>query len=205
MTQTLLKTRRGFLASASAFAGAVLLAPAAAQATQRRYGLATSASRVGFVFNLGGSAQKGTMPITSADIRLDPDNLANSAVDVSVSVRNARTGLIFATDALKSPEVLDAGRYPTIHFVSTRVKLGPGGRLSDGASLSGNLTVRDVTRPVTFQASVYRQSGTSADDLDDLQVRLSGAISRSAFGATGYGDLVDDRITLDIRAAVSAA
>ncbi|MGR3804882.1 YceI family protein [Marinibacterium profundimaris] len=213
MTQTPFQTRRAVLASmlaaplaaAATSTGALLLFPRAARAAQRRYGLAASASRVGFVFNLGGAPQKGTMPITRADIRIDPDNLANSAVDVSVSVREARTGLIFATDALKSPEVLDAGRHPTIRFVSTRVKLGPGGRISDGAALSGDLTVRGVTKPVTFQASVFRPAGTGAGDLDNLQVRLSGAISRSAFGATGYSDLVDDRITLDIRAAIRAA
>ncbi|WP_428928436.1 YceI family protein [Marinibacterium sp. SX1] len=196
--------RRAFLASAGAAAGALLLAPRAGLAAARRYGLAEQASRVGFVYTLSGAAQTGTMPIASADIRLDPDNLVNSRVDVSVSVARARTGLIFATDALKSAEVLDAGRFPTIRFVSTRVGLGAGGRISDGATLSGNLTVRGVTRPVTFKASVFRPAGSAADDLDNLQVRLSGAISRSAFGASGYGDLVADRIGLDIQAGVQA-
>ncbi|MBB94093.1 MAG: hypothetical protein CML68_05745 [Rhodobacteraceae bacterium] len=194
------QTRRSFLAAT----GALLLSASAGLAAPRQYGLAANASRVGFVYTLSGAAQKGTMPITNADIRLDPDNLVNSRVDVSVSVAKAKTGLIFATDALKSAEVLDAARHPTIRFVSTRVKLGAGGRISDGAQLSGLLTVRGVTKPVTFKASVYRAAGSTADDLDQLQVRLSGAISRSAFGATGYGDLVDDRIALDIQAGVQA-
>lgn len=201
MTQTITQTRRSFLAAA----GALALSTTAGLAAPRRYGLAADASSVGFIYTLSGAAQKGNMPISTADIRIDADNLTNSRVDVSVSVAKARTGLIFATDALKSPEVLDAGRFPTIRFISTRVTLGAGGRLSDGASLTGNLTVRGVTRPVTFQAAVYRQAGSSAGDLDNLQVNLKGAISRSAFGATGYSDLVADRIDLDIRAAVQAA
>lgn len=201
MTQTITQTRRSFLAAA----GALALSTTAGLAAPRRYGLAADASSVGFIYTLSGAAQKGNMPISTADIRIDADTLTNSRVDVSVSVAKARTGLIFATDALKSPEVLDADRFPTIRFISTRVTLGAGGRLSDGASLTGNLTVRGVTRPVTFQAAVYRQAGSSAGDLDNLQVNLKGAISRSAFGATGYSDLVADRIDLDIRAAVRAA
>ncbi len=187
---------------ALAATGLLLLSAGAGLAAQRRYGLTASASRVGFGFKVGGTSQKGTMPIRNADIRIDPDNLANSSVDVSVSVKKARTGLALATEAPKGADVLDAARYPTIRFVSTRVKLGAGGRLSDGATLSGDLTMRGVTKPVTFKASVYRQAGSAADDLENLTVRLRGALSRSAFGATGYSDLVDDTITLDIQAAI---
>ncbi|MAC77790.1 MAG: hypothetical protein CML66_06970 [Rhodobacteraceae bacterium] len=201
MTHQIAQTRRSFLAAA----GALALSTGAGLAMPRKYGLTASASSVGFIYTLSGAAQKGTMPVLKADIRIDSDNLTKSFVDVSVSVAKARTGLIFATDALKSPEVLDAEHFPTIRFISTRVTLGAGGRISEGASLTGNLTVRGVTRPVTFQAAVYRPAGSSADDLDNLQVRLKGAISRAAFGATGYADLVADRIDLDIQAAVSAA
>lgn len=197
-TQPTIQTRRSFLAAT----GLLLLSAGAGLAAPSRYGLTASASRVGFAFKVGGTAQKGTMPIRNADIRIDPDNLINSSVDVSVSVKKARTGLALATEALKGADVLDAARYPTIRFVSTRVKLGAGGRISDGAMLSGDLTMRGVTKPVTFKASVYRPAGSAADDLDNLSVRLRGALSRSAFGATGYGDLVDDTITLDIQAAI---
>ncbi|MEX0319173.1 MAG: YceI family protein [Ruegeria sp.] len=170
-----------------------------------RYRLDQSASSVGFFFTLSGSAQKGTMPIRSADIVIDTANLTRSRADVTLDVARARTNLVFARTAMLGPDVLDARRFPTIRFTSTRVQLGPGGRLSDGARITGDLTVRDVTRPVVLEASLFRRRGSAADDLSELSFRLRGAISRRAFGASGYRDLVRDAVTLDIRAVIRQA
>lgn len=202
MTQnTIALTRRRFVA----VAGVSALLPQIGHAAPRKYNLDAAASKVGFVFALNGVKQKGSMPISSAKIMIDRDNLAKSTVDVTVSVKKAKTGMIFATDALKSPEVLNAAQYPTIRFQSTSVKLGANGRISEGAALRGNLTVRGVTKPVTFNANLYRAAGSAADDLDNLTVRLTGAISRGAYGASGFANLVDDSIALDILAVVNAS
>lgn len=174
----------------------------AALATPTRYALDIQNSSVGFVFTLSGNAQRGTMPVKRADILIDPQNLTASTVDVLVDVSNARTGLFFATQAMTGAEVLDAARFPTIRFVSTRVQLGPGGRISDGAQIVGDLTVRGVTRRITLEATLYRRPGSQANDLSQLSIRLRGQISRRAFGASGYGGLVDDTVTLDIQATV---
>ena len=185
-------------------AAAAAIRPATGTAAPVQYILDKARSRVGFGFILGGAAQTGTMPVTEARILIDPANLAASRVDVAVSVTDARTGLIFATNALTGPQMLDAARYPTIRFVSTRVKLAPDGRLSGGATIRGNLTLRDKTRPIELQANLYRPQGTAADDLSELVVLLSGQLSRAAFGINGYRDLVQDQVTLDIRAVIRA-
>lgn len=148
----------------------------AAQAKPTRYTLDTQTSSVGFFFTLSGTAQRGTMPVKRADIIIDPQNLTASTVDVLVDVVGARTGLFFATQAMTGAEVLDAARFPTIRFVSTKVQLGAGGRLSDGARISGDLTVRNVTRPITLEASLYRSAGSASDDLRHLMIRLRGQI-----------------------------
>lgn len=196
----MLMTRRATL---TALASALCL-PAVAGAAPTRYALDTGASRVGFRFTLNGAAQKGTMPVRAAAVTIDPANLGASMVDVSVNVRGAQTGLLFATQALVGPEVLDAAHFPVIRFVSERVRLAADGRLSGGARIHGRLTIRDVTRPVDLTANLYRPPGTRPDDLQTLQVQLSSEISRSAFGASGYPKLVADTVTLDIFAVVHA-
>lgn len=187
---------------ATLLALASMACPLTARADPIRYRLDTKASSVGFRFHLSGAEQTGTMPVKQAKILIDPDDLAASSVDVTLNVAGARTGLIFITQALTSPDVLDARRHPTIHFISEKVRLDQDGRLSGTATISGQLTIRGITQPMTLAASLFRQPGSAATDLSTLQVRLSGAVSRFAFGATGYADLVDDLVQLDILALI---
>ncbi len=190
-------TRRALIAGMAALA---ITRPATAGAVP--YVLAPDGTSVGFTFDLSGVAQSGTMPIQSAEIRIDPNRLQDSSVTVVLNVANARTKLPFARGPMLSASVLDADSHPTIRFASTKVQLGESGRISDGAEITGDLTVRGVTRPVTLQANLYRQPGSAPDDLSALSIRLIGALDRHAFGASGYPDLVDDKVGLNIHAEI---
>ena len=169
-----------------------------ALAGPQNYLLEADKSKVGFIYRLSGSDSSGTMPISSAIIEIDTDALTRSSVDVSVDVTRARAGLIFATEALKAGSVLDAQNHPEIRFRSTAIRLGGQGRLSDGATIDGLLTIRGVTKPVTLNAALYRQRSTQASDLSQLSFQISGELSRSEFGASGFADLVADKVRLNI-------
>ncbi|MGV6805561.1 MAG: YceI family protein [Ruegeria sp.] len=190
-------TRRGLLAW-------LFVLPVAhhAMAAPVPYNLEQQNTLIKFTFGLAGSAQTGTMPIQSAIVVVDPQKLRNSRVDVVLNVAKARTKLPFARGPMLSTSVLDAARFPTIRFVSTSVSLGAGGRISDGATITGNLTVRDVTRPIVLEAALYRPSGSAKDDLDHLSIHLTGALNRNDFGAVGYPDLVDETVGIDIRTEI---
>ncbi|WP_342586109.1 YceI family protein [Leisingera sp. ANG-M7] len=190
--------RRKLLAGLSA----VMLAPQGLHAAPLAYQLVPEATDVRFTFMLSGQPQHGRIPVSKARIRIDPKSLARSQADITLDARRARTGLVFATEALKSPGVLNTARHPQIRFRSTRVRLGPDGRISGGAAIEGELTLRGTTRPLTLQAALYRRPGSAPDDLSELDVQLSGQLSRAAFGATGYADLVADRVRLAIEARI---
>lgn len=180
----------------------LLLLPMAATAAPVAYDLQRERSEVGFLYTLTGAENRGTMPVVSADIAIDFEEFTASTVDVAVDVRAARTGLIFATEALKASSVLNAGAHPTIRFQSTAIRPNDPANLSAGGEIDGLLTIRGVTRPVTLNAALFRQQGTTAGDLSQLSFRISGAVNRSDFGANGYGDIVADTIRLDIAARV---
>jgi len=182
----------------------LLAAPMDVTAAPTKYLLDANGSRIEFIFIMGGGRHKGIMPVAKSLIIVNPTNLTLSRVDISLDVAGVRTPLPFVKPALVGPKVLDATRYPTIRFVSNRVTLGPGGRLSDGAKISGKLTMHGVTRPVTFNAGLFRAPGAAPDDLSELSIKLSGQVSRSAFGVTGYRDLVGDTIGLNISAVIRA-
>ena len=187
------------------FALLLLLCPTLGLAAPANYNLQTDRSTVGFAYALGGAQTQGEMPVRAAQIVIDLNDFSNSSADVTVDVTRARAGLVFATEALKSASVLDAARFPTIRFQSTAIRLKDPRNLSSGGQIDGLLTIRGVTKPVTLNAAVFRQQGQPADDFSQLSFRISGAVSRSAFGASGYSDLVADIITLDIAARIRLA
>ena len=144
------------------------------------------------------------MPVERADITIDAQNLSASQIDVTVAAARAHTGLIFITQAMTGPDVLHTAQFPSIRFVSRRIILGTSGRISEGAQVTGDLTLRGVTRSVTLHAALYRQPGSAADDLSQLDVVLSSDLNRTEFGASGFPNLVAEIVTLDIRARITA-
>ena len=163
------------------------------------YLLQPDRSTVAFETDYGnqGLKIKGQMPVAAADLTLDLDRVAGSQVNVSVNAAKASTSNPLATEAMTGKSVLFTREFPTIRFESTRIR--PAG---DGAEISGNMTIRGVTRPVTLAARIYRQNGPAEGDLSNLSILLTGAVSRSAFGATGFADMVGDEVRLKILARI---
>lgn len=186
------------MAAGLAFCGSPALA------ARRTYALFAERSKVSFIFTTGGTPQSGTVPIDTADITVNTSDLTRSSAEVTADIRNITSSIIFITQAIKSPELLDAETYPVVKFTSTAIRLGARGRISEGATIEGDLTLRGVTLPIALQATLSRPAGTPPDDLSVLYIQLNGSLSRAAYGATGYAGLADDKVSLDIRAEIRA-
>lgn len=178
----------------------LLLTSPMALAKPQAYAMDKTGSTIAYATDFGKTTITGTMPVLTADMILDFDQVANSRVIVTLNARGATASIPFAAEALKAANVLDTANHPTLSFRSTKVV--PRG---DGARVTGDLTIRGVTRPVTLDAQIWRQQGTEAGDRSRLTIRLTGAVKRSVFGASGWADLVADEVRLDIRARVHSA
>lgn len=174
-----------------------LTAPLAAGTVD--YVLDAEASTVGFETDFGPDLITGTFPLETADLKLDFDNVANSTVSVALDVTGAEASFPFAAQALKGPKVLDAKEFPKMSFVSTSVQ-----RAGDAAEVTGDITIRGVTKPITFKAELFRPAGSDPADHAHLTLRLTGHVLRSAFGATGWSDMVGDEVRIVINAKVDA-
>lgn len=161
------------------------------------YDIVTSRSLVGFTYQFGSSEILGKFTNYKADISIDFEKARNSHVDVVLNTATASAGFVFATQALRSRKVLDATAYPNIKFVSKSVK--PAGT---GAIINGLVTVRGITKPLTLKAQLLRDPGTLASERDDLRIRLTGAINRHDFGASGYPNNVGDMLKIKIDARI---
>lgn len=98
---------------------------------------------------------------------------------------------------LKSPDFFNAVQFPTMTFTSSAVKLDANG----AGTIAGNLTLRGVTKPVTFQ---LKQVGAGKGMKGEQRVGYvaTGTIKRTDFGMS-YGvpgaatDEVDLRINIE--------
>ena len=93
------------------------------------------------------SRVRGTMKIVSVDMPLRPDSAVPLSVDAVIDVGSVNTSEGDRDRDLRSAEWFDVDRYPTMHFVSTRVD--PSGT-PNRFRVTGALSLHGVNRDVTL-------------------------------------------------------
>lgn len=162
-----------------------------------KYELVPDPESISFTYSFDERDFTGYFPTYTADIALDWDRAANSSLDVEIQTGDASAGFIFASQTLRGPEMLWSQKYPAMRFVSTDARAVEG-----GATITGDLTIRDVTKPVTLQVKLFRAAGTQPGERDNLKFVATTSLSRSAFGANGYPKLVDDELGITINGQI---
>ncbi len=122
---------------------------------------------------------RGTFDEVSGTIEFDPENPAATTVDVSVNVASVNTGAADRDNHLRSADFFEVEKFPAMTFKSTGVEI-----TSDTtATMTGDLTIRDVTRPVTLQVEYL---GTGSSPFGDVRAgfEATGKINREDFGLT---------------------
>jgi polyisoprenoid-binding protein YceI len=124
------------------------------------YGLATAAtplrldrdhSVAGFTIkHLLLSRVHGTMKIVSVDMSLRPDSAVPLTVDAVIDPGSVNTSERDRDRDLRSAEWFDVERFPTIHFVSSRVDPAP---KANQFRVTGTLTMHGVSRDVTLDVT----------------------------------------------------
>src|SRR5260221_8420686 len=102
---------------------------------------------------MGAGAIQGQFKAMSGYVYVDEFNLSHSWVDVAVDAASIDTGDAQRDSRLRSKDVLDVAAYATITFKSVRVEH----IVSQDYKVSGDLTMRGVTMPVTFDAGFQGQ------------------------------------------------
>jgi len=149
-----------------------------------------------WVGHLGVSEVPGRFDKISGSFSFDPKHPDAAKVSVEVPVDSLDTDFAQRNKDLLGPDFFDAKQFPTISFVSTRLRWHGGNE----ASLTGNLTLHGVTHPVTFR---LRHIGAGPDPWGSYRSGYvaTGTIRRSDFGMTyllkGVGDEVHLRISLE--------
>ena len=166
-------------------------------------------SQVGFTIRHIVSRVPGRFDTFSGEITVDRENLATSKVSAEIDCGSINTGNPKRDGHLKSPDFFNAEKNPKITFVSTNATASSKERLS----LTGNLTMAGVTKPVTLDVKIL---GFAADPMGPGGQRAGfeakTTLNRKDFGiswnrmldagGTILGDEVE--ITLLVEAAAAA-
>jgi polyisoprenoid-binding protein YceI len=169
-------------------AAGVAISTPEAQAIPRpgRYEIDISSSTVTFrTRHLFGLAPvRGRFAIRAGTVDVD-EPLARSSAFVQIDAASFRTGNGQRDDQVRSERLLDTDRYPVITFRSESM---------DGLALTGTLTVRNVTMPVSLS---IEQTAARARWFN---VRASARIDRNEFGVTAYRGMAGRYLDITIEA-----
>lgn len=149
---------------------------------------------------------RGEFKNVQGTVNFDPANPAASSVEATIYTNEmTSTGLADRDNHLRSADFLDVENYPTITFKSTKVESTGEGT----AKITGDLTIRGVTRPVTIDAEFL---GQTVSPFGDTRAGFFGStsINREDFGLTWNmaletgGWLVgkEIKITLDVESVL---
>jgi len=145
---------------------------------------------------------RGSFSNMDGVINFDPANPAASSVDVTIDVNSINTGVNDRDNHLRSGDFFDIATYPNITFKSTNVEVTG----DDSAKVTGDLTIRDVTKTVVLDVDFLGQGGSPFGDTR-AGFEATTKIDREAFGLTwnqaleAGGVLVgkDIKIVLDVQ------
>lgn len=107
------------------------------------------------------------------------DTPEDSAVEVSIAATSVSSGDTARDDHLRSADFFDVATYPTIGFRSTAVEHVKG----EQWKVTGDLTIKDVTRPVTLDVEF---EGATETPFGDTRIGFSAGteVDREDFGLT---------------------
>ena len=179
-------------------AAAAASAPALDSVKAGTYKVESYHTQVGFsLSHFGFTNYSGLFSGATGSLRLDPAHPGASKLDVTIPVDSIITTVPKLTDELKGDKWFDVAKFPQATFTSTSVALTPSGE----ATITGNLTLHGVTKPVVLHAHLLGAGVYPIDKMYTVGFQASGTIKRTDFGVSMYAPAVGDEVELSIAGA----
>ncbi len=134
-------------------------------------------------------------------IRVDLDHPEKSAVNVTIPVSSVNTNVALLDKEFQEKGWFDATTYPNITFKSTKVESAD----KKHFKITGDLTVKGVTKPVVLTGVLNKHGVHPMSKLDTVGFNATTSFDRSAFGIGNYVPNVGDKITVNITTEASVA
>jgi len=146
------------------------------------YSLNRAESSVGFTITgsmLFKVKRDGSFRDFTGNMSYDPGNPANTHMDLTVFTESVDMHNTENTQLMKSSGFFDVDRFPTMRFVSASTATAPDGTMS----MTGDMTIRGVTKRMTIPVTMRRESGSGTQSGAIFESNFQ--IDRTEFGLNG--------------------
>lgn len=116
-------------------------------------------SFINFSVAVEGSPAEGEFTKFTADIIFDPEMLDQSRINVLIDLHHIDAFYSDVAENLKKKDWFDVAHYPTARFISHAFRYLGGNEYA----VTGDLTLRDVTRPETLNFTLTEYDGKQAE------------------------------------------
>ncbi|AKQ40813.1 hypothetical protein CP97_00240 [Aurantiacibacter atlanticus] len=146
--------------------------------------------------HMGFSTYVGQFTDVAATLDLDVRNPAASTLSATIDTDSVGTLNDQLDSHLRTADFLDTANFPQAQFAATSIRLID----RDSAAITGNLTLRGVTRPVTIEADFNQAGINPVDQKYTLGFDGETTIKRSDFGINYGLPMLGDEVTLNLEA-----
>jgi polyisoprenoid-binding protein YceI len=152
-----------------------------------------------FINHFGFSNSSGRMHVAKGALDYDGKDWSKAGVQVTINVNSLDLGDARWKEHILSKDFLDAAKFPTIEFKSTKVEVAGANKLK----VHGDLTIHGVTKPVVLDTTVNKTGPHPFTKQPAAGFSATTKIKRSEFGVVQYVPNVADE--MDIRMEVEAS
>lgn len=173
---------------------ALAVVAGSAQAAPETYTIDSSHTFPQFSYtHLGFSKQTQKFDKTTGQVVLDRVARTGSA-DVTIDATSVNTGFALFNQHIQGEDYFDTAKYPTITFKSGTMTFNG----DEPASLTGNLTIKGVTKPVTLAITYFKCMPHPMLKVPACGANATATLKRSDFNMGKNVPYVGDEITLTL-------
>jgi len=171
---------------------ALAVCATAAQAAPETYVIDNNHTFPHFTYShFGYSSQTHKFDKTSGKVVLDRAAKTGSA-EIVIDATSVNTGIPLFNEHLQGADFFDTAKYPTITFKSSKMTF----KDSQPVSLSGDLTIKGVTKPVTLAITHFKCMPHPMLKVPACGANATTQVKRSEFNMGKNVPYVGDEITL---------
>jgi polyisoprenoid-binding protein YceI len=145
--------------------------------------------------HLGFSYPTAQFSQVEGTVDFDQADPTRSSVAVTIKLSNLSTGVPDLDTQFQDVDFFNTARYPVATFKSTRVEKGTA---PDKLRVTGDLTMRGVTRPVTLDVTINKIGINIRSNLPEIGFEATTTLKRSDFGMGLFVPQVSDEVSIHI-------